>query len=72
MNHIWSCEGKDHKIFDCSHYTYSEYGKQASRHGMVECEKYFCKMCQEPALEHNWWSCSEEGSDKQGPESGIV
>ena len=54
MNHIWSCEGEDHKIFDCPHYTCSECGKQASGHGMVECEKYFCKICQELALGHNW------------------
>ncbi|PAV18351.1 hypothetical protein PNOK_0683700 [Pyrrhoderma noxium] len=27
---------------------------------------------QEPAPEHNWWSCGEEGSDKQGPVSGIA
>ena len=45
MNHIWSCEGEDHKIFDCHHYTCGEYDKQASGHGMIECKKYFCKMC---------------------------
>ena len=72
MNHIWSCEGEDHKIFDCPHYTCGECGKQAPGHGMVECEKYFCKMCQEPAPGHNWWSCGEEGSDKQRPVSGIA
>ena len=72
MNHIWSCEGENHKIFDCPHYTYSKYGKQAPGHGMVECEKYFCKRCQEPAPGHNWWSCDEEGSDKQGPVLGIA
>ena len=72
MNHIWSCEGEDHKIFDCPHYTCGECGKQAPGHGMVECKKYFCKMCQEPAPGHNWWSCGEEGSDKQGPVSGIA
>ena len=72
MNHIWSCEGEDHKIFDCPHYTCSECGKQAPGHEMVECENYFCKRCQEPAPGHNWWSCGEEGSDKQGPESGIA
>ena len=72
MNHIWSCEGEDHKIFDCPHYTCGECGKQAPGHGMVECEEYFCKRCQEPAPGYNWWSCSEEGSDKQGPESGIA
>ena len=72
MNHIWSYEGKDHKIFDCPHYTCGECGKQAPGHGMVECENYFCKRCQEPAPGHNWWSCGEEGSDKQGPESGIA
>ena len=43
MNHIWSCEGEDHKIFNYSHYTCSECNKQ--EHGMVKCEKYFCKMC---------------------------
>ena len=72
MNHIWSCEGEDHKIFDYPHYTCGECSKQALGHGMVECEEYFCKMCQKPALGHNWWSCGKEGSDKQGPESGIV
>ena len=72
MNHIWSCEGEDHKIFDCPHYTYGEYGKQAPGYGMVECEKYFYKRCQEPALEHNWWSYNKEGSNKQGPVSGIA
>ena len=64
MNYIWSCEGEDHKIFNCSHYTCGEYGKQALGHGIVKCKKYFCKMCQELALEHNWWSYGEEGSDK--------
>ena len=54
MNHIWSYEGEDHKIFDCPHYTCSECGKQAPGHGMVKCEKYFYKMCQKLALGHNW------------------
>ena len=53
MNHIQSCEGEDHKIFDCLHYIYGKCGKQAPGHGMVEYKKYFCKMCQEPALRHN-------------------
>ena len=35
MNHIWSCEGKDHKIFDCPHYIYGECGKQALGHRML-------------------------------------
>ena len=45
MNHIWSCEGEDHKIFDYPHYTCGECGKQAPGYGMVKCEKYFCKTC---------------------------
>ena len=72
MDHIWSCKGEDHKIFDCPYYTCGECGKQAPEHGMVECEKYFYKRCQELAPGHNWWSCGEEGPDKQGPESGIA
>ena len=72
MNHIWSCKGENHKIFDCPHYIYGECSKQAPGYGMVECKKYFCKMCQEPAPGHNWWSCGEEGSDKQGPVLGIA
>ena len=64
MNHIWSCEGKDHKILDCSHYTCSECSKQAPGYRIVECEKYFCKMCKKLAPGHNWWSYSEESSDK--------
>ena len=67
MNHIWSCEGEDHKIFDCPHYICGECGKQAPGHEMVKCKK-----CQEPAPGHNWWSCDKEGSDKQGPVSGIA
>ena len=54
MNHIWSCESEDHKIFDCHYYTCGECGKQALGHGIVKCEKYFCKMCQELAPGHNW------------------
>ena len=54
MNHIWSCEGEDHKIFNCPYYTCGECGKQAPGHRMVKYEKYFCKMCQEPAPGHNW------------------
>ena len=54
MNHIWSCKGEDHKIFDCPHYTCGECGKQALRHKMVECKKYFYKICQELAPGHNW------------------
>ena len=57
MNHIWSCESEDHKIFDCPYYICSECGKQAPGHKMVECKKYFCKRCQEPALGHHWLSC---------------
>ena len=72
MNHIWSCEGEDYKIFDCPHYTYSKYGKQASGHRIVEYKKYFCKMCQELAPGHNWWSYDEEGFDKQEPVSEIA
>ena len=53
MNHIWSYKGEDYKIFDYSHYTYGECGKQASEHGIVKCKKYFCKMYQELALKHN-------------------
>ena len=45
MNHIWSCEGEDYKIFNCPHYTCGEFGKQAPGHGMVECKKYLCKIC---------------------------
>ena len=72
INHIWSCEGEDHKIFDCPHYTCDECGKQAPGYRMVECKKYFCKMCQKLALRHNWWSCNEECFDKQGPVLGIA
>ena len=45
MNHIWSCEGKDYKIFDCPHYTCGECSKQALGHRIVECGKYFYKRC---------------------------
>ena len=72
MNHIQSCEEEDYKIFNYSYYTCSKYGKQALGHGIVKCKKYFCKICQEPALGHNWWSCGEEGSDKQELVSEII
>ena len=54
MNHIWSYEGEDYKIFNCSYYTYSEYGKQALGYKIIKCKKYFYKVYQELALGHNW------------------
>ena len=44
MNHIWSYERENYKIFDCPHYIYSEYGKQAPGYRIVKCEKYFYKI----------------------------
>ena len=41
MNHIWSCEGKDYKIFDCPHYTYGEYSKQAVKENTKSCNLMF-------------------------------
>ena len=72
MNYIQSCESEDHKIFDCSHYTCGEYGKQALGYRIVEYKKYFYKICQKPAPGHNWWSYDKEGSNKQRPTLEIT
>ena len=59
-------------VFVYPHYIYSSYSKQALGYRMVECKKYFCKIYQELALGHNWWSYDKEGSDKQGPTLEIT
>ena len=72
MNYIQSCKREDHTVFDYSHYIYGGYGKQALEYEMLKYKEYFCKVCQEPALEHNWQSCNKESFDKQGLTLGIA
>ena len=59
-------------VFVYPYYTCSSYSKQALGYRMVECKKYFCKICQEPALGHNWWSYNKKGFNKQGPTLEIT
>ena len=45
MNYIQSYEGKNYTVFDCPHYTYSSYSKQALEYRIVKYKKYFYKVC---------------------------